>query len=117
HAGELIAEAALAIEMGCEVEGIGHTIHPHPTLSESVAMAAEAYGGTITELYLPKKNWVLAAGPRPHPTPPPHAGEGPGRGPPAPALAPAPARGGRPGRAPAGDSPHQQAGKRPPRPA
>jgi dihydrolipoamide dehydrogenase len=55
HAGELIAEAALAIEMGCEVEDIGHTIHPHPTLSESVAMAAEVYDGTITDLYLPKK--------------------------------------------------------------
>ena len=55
HAGELIAEAALAIEMGCEVEDIGHTIHPHPTLSESVAMAAEVYDGTITDLYLPRK--------------------------------------------------------------
>ena len=49
------AEAALAIEMGCEVEDIGHTIHPHPTLSESVGMAAEVYDGTITDLYLPKK--------------------------------------------------------------
>src|SRR3546814_663372 len=55
HAGDLIAEAALAIEMGCEVADIGHTIHPHPTLSESVGMAAEAYDGTITDLYLPKK--------------------------------------------------------------
>ncbi len=55
HAGELIAEAALAIEMGCEVADIGHTIHPHPTLSESVAMAAEVYDGTITDLYLPRK--------------------------------------------------------------
>ena len=55
HAGELVAEAALAIEMGCEVEDIGHTIHPHPTLSESVAMAAEVYDGTITDLYLPRK--------------------------------------------------------------
>ena len=55
HAGELIAEIALAIEMGCEVEDIGHTIHPHPTLSESVGMAAEVYDGTITDLYLPKK--------------------------------------------------------------
>ncbi|MBP6797631.1 MAG: dihydrolipoyl dehydrogenase [Luteimonas sp.] len=55
HAGELIAEAALAIEMGCEVADIGHTIHPHPTLSESVAMAAEVYDGTITDLYIPKK--------------------------------------------------------------
>ncbi|MCE7033062.1 dihydrolipoyl dehydrogenase [Lysobacter sp. GX 14042] len=55
HAGELIAELALAIEMGAEAADIGHTIHPHPTLSESVAMAAEAYEGTITDLYLPKK--------------------------------------------------------------
>ena len=55
HAGELIAEVALAIEMGAEAADIGHTIHPHPTLSESVAMAAEAFEGTITDLYLPKK--------------------------------------------------------------
>ena len=55
NAGELIAEAALAIEMGCEVEDIAHTIHPHPTLGESVAMAAEVYDGTITDLYIPKK--------------------------------------------------------------
>ncbi|TDK23198.1 dihydrolipoyl dehydrogenase [Luteimonas aestuarii] len=55
HAGELISEAALAIEMGAEVEDIGHTIHPHPTLGESVGMAAEVYDGTITDLYLPKK--------------------------------------------------------------
>jgi dihydrolipoamide dehydrogenase len=55
HAGDLIAELALAIEMGCEASDIGHTIHPHPTLSESVAMAAEVYEGTITDLYLPKK--------------------------------------------------------------
>ncbi len=55
HAGELISEVALAIEMGCEVEDIGHTIHPHPTLSESVGMAAEVYDGTITDLYIPKK--------------------------------------------------------------
>jgi dihydrolipoamide dehydrogenase len=55
HAGELIAEIALAIEMGCEVADIGHTIHPHPTLSESVGMAAEVYDGTITDLYLPKR--------------------------------------------------------------
>ena len=55
HAGELIAEVALAIEMGAESSDIGHTIHPHPTLSESVAMAAEVYEGTITDLYIPKK--------------------------------------------------------------
>jgi dihydrolipoamide dehydrogenase len=55
HAGELIAELALAIEMGAEAADIGHTIHPHPTLSESVGMAAEAFEGTITDLYIPKK--------------------------------------------------------------
>jgi dihydrolipoamide dehydrogenase len=55
RAGDLIAEVALAIEMGCEAGDIGHTIHPHPTLSESVGMAAEVYDGTITDLYLPKK--------------------------------------------------------------
>lgn len=55
NAGELIAEIALAIEMGCDVEDIALTIHPHPTLSETVALAAEVYEGTITDLYLPKK--------------------------------------------------------------
>jgi dihydrolipoamide dehydrogenase len=55
NAGELIAECALAIEMGCEAEDIGLTIHPHPTLSESIGMAAEAYEGIITDLYIPRK--------------------------------------------------------------
>ena len=55
HAGDLIAEIALAIEMGCEAADIGHTIHPHPTLSETVAMAAEVFDGSITDLYIPKK--------------------------------------------------------------
>lgn len=55
NAGELVAEMALAIEMGCDVEDISLTIHPHPTLSETVAMAAEVFEGTITDLYLPKK--------------------------------------------------------------
>ena len=55
HAGELISEIALAIEMGCEAADLGHTIHPHPTLGESVGMAAEVYEGTITDLYIPKK--------------------------------------------------------------
>jgi dihydrolipoamide dehydrogenase len=55
NAGDLIAEAALAIEMGCDAEDIGLTIHPHPTLSETLAFAAEAVDGTITDLYLPKK--------------------------------------------------------------
>ena len=55
NAGDLIAEAALAIELGADAVDIGPTIHPHPTLSETVAMAAEAFEGTITDLYLPKK--------------------------------------------------------------
>jgi dihydrolipoamide dehydrogenase len=54
NAGELMAEAALAIEMGAEAADIGHTIHPHPTLSETFGMAAEVFEGTITDLYLPK---------------------------------------------------------------
>ena len=55
NAGELIAEACLAIEMGCDTEDIALTIHPHPTLSESLAMATEVFEGTITDLYMPKK--------------------------------------------------------------
>ena len=55
QAGDLIAECALAIEMGAEAGDIGLTIHPHPTLSETVAMAAEVFEGTITDLYIPKK--------------------------------------------------------------
>ena len=55
NAGDLIAEAALAIELGADAADIGLTIHPHPTLSETVAMAAEAFEGTITDLYIPKK--------------------------------------------------------------
>jgi dihydrolipoamide dehydrogenase len=55
HAGDLISELALAIEMGCEAADIGATIHPHPTLSESVGMAAEVYEGTVTDIYLPKR--------------------------------------------------------------
>jgi len=55
NAGDLISEVALAIEMGAEAADIGLTIHPHPTLSESVGMAAEVYEGTITDLYIPKK--------------------------------------------------------------
>ncbi|MEM9057734.1 MAG: dihydrolipoyl dehydrogenase, partial [Pseudomonadota bacterium] len=56
NAGDLIAEAALAIELGCDAEDIGLTVHPHPTLSETVAMAAEVYEGTITDLYLGGRN-------------------------------------------------------------
>lgn len=56
QAGDLIAEGALAIEMGCDARDIGLTIHPHPTLSETIGMAAEAFEGTITDLYIPKSN-------------------------------------------------------------
>jgi len=55
NAGDLIAEVTLAIETGCDARDIGLTIHPHPTLSETVAMAAEAFEGTITDLYLPRR--------------------------------------------------------------
>ncbi len=55
HAGDLISEVALAIEMGCDAEDLALTIHPHPTLSETVNFAAEMYEGTITDLYMPKK--------------------------------------------------------------
>ena len=55
NAGELIAETVLALEMGADAEDIGLTIHPHPTLSESVFFAAEIAEGSITDLYLPKK--------------------------------------------------------------
>ncbi len=55
NAGDLISEVALAIEMGADYHDIGLTVHPHPTLSETVAMAAEAAAGTLTDLYIPKK--------------------------------------------------------------
>lgn len=55
NAGELMAELGLAIEMGADAEDIGLTIHAHPTLSETVGMAAEAAAGTLTDLYMPKK--------------------------------------------------------------
>jgi dihydrolipoamide dehydrogenase len=55
NAGDLVAEVGLAIEMGADAADIGLTIHPHPTLSETVAFAAEAFAGTITDLYMPKK--------------------------------------------------------------
>ena len=55
NAGEIIAEAGLAIEMGCDAADIGLTVHAHPTLSETVAFAAEVFEGTITDLYIPKK--------------------------------------------------------------
>jgi len=55
NAGDLISELALAIEMGAEAADIALTVHPHPTLGESVGMAAEVFEGTITDLYMPKK--------------------------------------------------------------
>ena len=55
HAGDLIAEATLAIEMGADARDIGLTIHPHPTLSETINFAAEMVDGTITDLYVPRR--------------------------------------------------------------
>jgi dihydrolipoyl dehydrogenase len=55
NAGELIAETALAVEMGADAADVALAVHPHPTLSETVGMAAEAFEGTITDLYLPRK--------------------------------------------------------------
>jgi dihydrolipoamide dehydrogenase len=55
RAGDLIAEVALAIEMGCDAEDLALTIHAHPTFSETIALTAEVYEGTITDLYAPKK--------------------------------------------------------------
>ncbi len=55
NAGELIAEAVLALEMGADAEDIGLTVHPHPTLSETLNFAAEVAEGTCTDIYLPKK--------------------------------------------------------------
>ncbi|HEX5649668.1 MAG TPA: FAD-dependent oxidoreductase, partial [Steroidobacteraceae bacterium] len=55
NAGDLISEVMLAIEMGADAADIGLTIHPHPTLSETVAMAAEAFDGSLTDLYLPRQ--------------------------------------------------------------
>jgi dihydrolipoamide dehydrogenase len=55
NAGELIAEVGLAIEMGADAADIGMTIHAHPTLSETVAFSAEAFEGTLTDLYIPKR--------------------------------------------------------------
>ena len=55
NAGDLIAEIGLAIEMGSDASDISLTIHPHPTLSETIAFSSEAYEGTLTDLYIPKK--------------------------------------------------------------
>ena len=56
NAGDLIAEVGLAIEMNCVAQDVGLTVHPHPTLSETIALAAEAFEGTITDLYMPRKS-------------------------------------------------------------
>lgn len=55
HAGDLISEAVLAIEMGADAEDLALTVHPHPTLSETVGFAAEMAAGTITDLYVPRR--------------------------------------------------------------
>ena len=54
-AGELIGEAVLAIEMGCEVHDLTESVHPHPTLSETLMSAGEVFFGTATEIYKPKR--------------------------------------------------------------
>ncbi|MEC9003831.1 MAG: dihydrolipoyl dehydrogenase, partial [Planctomycetota bacterium] len=54
-AGDLIAEAVLAIERGCRVQDVAEVIHPHPTLSETLSGAAEVYLGTATEVYKPRR--------------------------------------------------------------
>ena len=61
NAGELIAEAVHALEMGADAEDVGLTIHPHPTLSETIGFAAEVAEGTITDLYMPKRAKRAAA--------------------------------------------------------
>lgn len=55
NAGDLISEICLAIEMDSDIHDVGLTVHPHPTISETVAMSAEAAAGTLTDLYIPKK--------------------------------------------------------------
>jgi dihydrolipoamide dehydrogenase len=55
NAGDLISETVLALEMGADAEDIGLTVHPHPTLSETVAFAAEMAAGTITDLMPPRR--------------------------------------------------------------
>ncbi len=64
HAGELIAEATLALELGADAEDLALTVHPHPTLSETLGFAAEAAAGTITDLYLPKRRGSQSGGAR-----------------------------------------------------
>lgn len=57
-AGDLIGEAALAVELGCHLEDVAETIHPHPTLCETLSLAAEVYYGTATDLYKPRKKSI-----------------------------------------------------------
>ncbi|MEZ5331699.1 MAG: dihydrolipoyl dehydrogenase [Thermoanaerobaculia bacterium] len=64
NAGDLISEVALAIEMDCEAGDLALTVHPHPTLSETVAFAAEVYAGTVTDLYQPTSRKSRDAGGR-----------------------------------------------------
>ncbi len=54
NAGDIVTEAVLAIEMGATARDVGETIHPHPTLSETIGFAAEAFLGTVTEIYRPR---------------------------------------------------------------
>ena len=55
HAGDLISEVCLAVEMGCDAADIGQTIHPHPTLGESIGMTAEVFEGVCTDVPPPKR--------------------------------------------------------------
>jgi dihydrolipoamide dehydrogenase len=55
HAGDLIAECALAIELGADVDDVALTVHPHPTLAETIGLAAEVANGTITDLAPPRR--------------------------------------------------------------
>ena len=64
-AGELVAEGVLAIEMGCSARDIAETIHPHPTLGETLAFSAENYFGLATEIYRPRSEAVSKETSRP----------------------------------------------------
>ena len=55
NAGEILAEVTLAIEMGADLEDVALTVHPHPTLSETIALTSEMGLGTITDLFIPRK--------------------------------------------------------------
>ncbi len=68
NAGELIAETVLALELGADAEDLSLTIHPHPTLSESIGMAAEIAHGTVTDLYFPKRGGATNRAPKTEPS-------------------------------------------------